>query len=63
MKDDKNKRANLLDDICKRLRTQIQGLDLLDGEADTRASKEKEDHLKRKLLMEMLKRQLEELSG
>jgi hypothetical protein len=68
MKDEKPKRGVLIDEVVNRLKAQIEGLGLLDenGEKNSEAAallaKQNADRLKRKLLLEMLKRQLDEVS-
>ena len=64
---DKPKSPELVQELCQRLKAQFEGLGLdseacLDPEAQTRLAKERTDELKRKLLMEVLKQQLGELS-
>lgn len=64
---DRLKKPDLVQDICKRLKSQFDGLGLDNDGADdpkvmARLAQERADELKRQLLMEVLKQQLSELS-
>ena len=64
---DRIKKPDLVQDICKRLKSQFDGLGLEhegsdDPETVSRLAQERADELKRQLLMEVLKQQISDLS-